>query len=610
MSAESISVTLALIGLLAILCQWFAWWVKLPAILFLLLTGIVAGPVTGWLDPSALFGDLLFPLVSLGVAVILFEGSLTLKFHDIAGLEKVVRRFVSTGVLVTWAVITLSSYYLLQFSWSLSLLFGAVMVVTGPTVIVPMLRTVRPNARIANILKWEGIVIDPVGALLAVLVFEFIISDHGNAALGHTLLTFIKVILIGLVLGVLAGWLFGLLLRRHLLPEYLHNVAALCVVCAVFVLSNVLQEESGLLTVTVMGMWLANMKGVDTEDILDFKETLSVLFISVLFILLAARVEFSDFHELGWAALGVFAMIQFVARPAKVALATWGSPLSWQERLLLGWIAPRGIVAAAVIALFALRLEEQGVEQAKLLVPLAFTVIIGTVVLQSASAGLLARWLGVAEPEPRGLLIIGASPLARAIAGALKGNDFRVLLTDSYWDNVRQARMEGLTTFYGNPVSEHADRHLDLVGIGRMLALSPQRELNTLACLRYRTEFGRQGVYQLTVTLDEKEQPKKAPAHGFAGQTAFGGDVSYSKLASMLSRGAEMHSTGLKDDFSWEDYQGHYRERAVPMFFVDNRGRLRVRTDQALEPQSGWKVIAMVLPEDAAAGAGPGHKSI
>lgn len=600
MSADAILITLAAIGLLAIACQWLAWWVKLPAILFLLLAGIVVGPVTGWLDPEALLGDLLFPMVSLGVAVILFEGSLTLKFRDIAGLESVVRRFVSSGVLVTWVLISAACYLLLQFPWQLALLFGAVMVVTGPTVIVPMLRTVRPNARIANILKWEGIVIDPIGALLAVLVFEFIITGQGRAALGHSLGTFILVLVVGLGLGLVAGWLFGLLLRRHWLPEYLHNVAALTLVCGVFALSNVIQEESGLLTVTVMGMWLANMKGVETEDILDFKESLSVLLISVLFILLAARVEFAHFRELGWGAVGVFLVIQFLARPAKVLTATWGSSLTWQEKTLLGWIAPRGIVAAAVIALFALRLEELGFDQARLLVPLAFTVIIGTVVLQSASAGLLARSLGVAEPEPRGLLIIGANPVARAVAAALQGLEFRVLLTDSHWDNVRQARMDGLKAWYGNPVSEHADRHLDLVGIGRLLALSPQRELNTLACLRYRAEFGRSGVWQLSVSVDEQDQPRKAPAQGLAGQTAFGSEVSYSKLATMLSQGAELRGTTLGPDFSWEQYQAHYRNRAVPLFFVTGRGRLRVAGDPELKPVEGWQVLALISPEQGA----------
>ncbi|MEN8800797.1 MAG: cation:proton antiporter, partial [Thiogranum sp.] len=193
--------TIAGIVVLATACQWFAWWVKLPAILFLLLAGIVAGPLSGWIQPDELFGDLLFPMVSLSVAVILFEGSLTLKFTEIAGLENVVRRMVTSGLLVTCVVVAYATWHLLEFPLELAVLFGAFTVVTGPTVIVPLLRTVRPTAHIASILRWEGIVIDPIGALLAVLVFEFIISGQGGAALGHTLLSFARIIGVGLLFG-------------------------------------------------------------------------------------------------------------------------------------------------------------------------------------------------------------------------------------------------------------------------------------------------------------------------------------------------------------------------------------------------------------------------
>lgn len=450
---EQAVLTIAGIAALSIMCQWFAWWVKLPAILFLLLAGIVVGPVTGLINPDELFGDLLFPFVSLSVAVILFEGSLTLKFSEISGLQSVVRRMVTSGLLVTWSVITLSTYHLLDFPFELALLFGALAVVTGPTVIVPMLRTVRPNARIANILRWEGIVIDPIGALLAVLVFEFIVSGQGGAALGNTLASFARILVVGAVIGVVAGYLLGLTLRNHWLPAYLQNIAVLATVFAVFALSNEVESEAGLLTVTVMGLWLANMRKVPIEGILDFKESLSVVLISALFIVLAARIDFNQFRSLGWGAIGVLAAIQFIARPLKILVSTYGSSLNWRERSLLAWIAPRGIVAAAVAALFSLRLQNAGYEQAELLVPLIFLIIIGTVVLQSSTARMLASLLKVAEPEPRGFLIIGANPVARIIAAALKKQGYNSTLCDNSWANVRTARMRGLSTFYGSAVS-------------------------------------------------------------------------------------------------------------------------------------------------------------
>jgi NhaP-type Na+/H+ or K+/H+ antiporter len=595
---EHIVLSIAGIGALAIACQWFAWWVKLPAILFLLLAGILIGPVLGLLHPDALFGELLFPFVSLSVAIILFEGSLTLKFSDIAGLERIVRRMVTSGLLVTWAVAALAAYRLLSFPPELALLFGAFIVVTGPTVIVPLLRTVRPTAHVANILRWEGIVIDPIGALLAVLVFEFIISGQGGEAFGHTLASFGRIIGVGVVFGVLSGQFLGLALRNHWLPEFLHNVATLALVFAVFALSNVVEAEAGLLTVTVMGIRLANMRAVSIEHILDFKESLSVVLISALFIILAARIDFAQLQALGWGALGVLAVIQFVARPVKIALSTWGSSLRWQERALLAWIRPRGIVAAAVAALFSMKLQAAGYAEAELLVPLTFMVIIGTVVLQSATAGLLARVLGVAEPEPRGFLIVGANPVARTIAQALLKRGYNSVLCDTTWANVRAARMQGLTTFYGSAVSEYADRRLDLIGLGRLLALSPQQELNVLAVHRYRREFGDSQLFVLhagEAALNSK-QSTLLPA----GYLAFGEDVSYERLAKALGMGAEIRETTLSESFDFDDYHRRYYKKAIPLFAIDPRERLHILTSEhKLNPAPGWTLLSLVEPQEA-----------
>jgi CPA1 family monovalent cation:H+ antiporter len=604
---DEILISLAGIGLISWLCQWLAWWVKLPAILFLLLAGIAAGPMTGWLDPDALFGELLLPMVSLAVAVILFEGSLTLRLAEIGGLERVVRRLVTVGLLTTWVVTALATRWLLGLSWELAFLFGAVTVVTGPTVIVPMLRTVRPSAHLSSILRWEGIVIDPVGALLAVLVFEFVVSGRGTSAFGHTLLTFVTLLGAGVGLGVAAGYLFGVVLRRHWLPEYLHNVAALTLVFGVFTAADLVQAESGLLAVTVLGIWLANMRGVPVEDILDFKESLSVLLISGLFIILAARMDPGQLGTLGWGALGVLLAIQLVARPLKVAVATAGSSLDWRERALLAWIAPRGIVAAAVAALFALRLAEQGFPDAELLVPMTFLVIIGTVTLQSATARPLARLLGVAEPEPRGFLIVGAGPVARTIAEALRERGFRTLLADSNWESVRAARMRGLDTYYGNPVSEHADRHLDLVGLGRLLALSPRPDLNALATLRYRGEFGAHNLFTVAPPADKERRGGDRRLARGPGVVLFGADVTYAKLASLLSKGADIHATGLTEAFDYDEYLRTYAKRSLPLFAFDRRGRLHPFTASGgPDPQPGWTVMGLVRPDDPAVLETPG----
>ena len=595
MNEQQILLALGGIGIAALGSQWLAWRLKLPAILFLLLTGILAGPVLGWLDPQELFGPLLMPLVSLSVALILFEGSLTLHLSEWGEIGSVVRRLVTIGALSTWAVITLATHWLLGFDWLLALLFGTLTLVTGPTVIVPMLRVVRPKASIANILRWEGIVIDPIGALLAVVVYSFIITRASGEGLSHSLLTFGGVIVCGSLFGIVGGWVMGHILRRQWLPEYLHSLATLATVLAIFIASNTVMHESGLMAVTLMGIWMANMKGVDVRNILHFKENLSIFLISGLFILLAARLDLHAMIALGPVVLVLLLIIQFIARPLNVLLSTFGSKLNWRERTLLAWIAPRGIVAAAVSAIFAVRLDQAGHEGALLLVPLTFAVIIGTVVLQSATARPLARLLKVAEPAPSGFLIVGANGPARAIGKALQQLGSRVLLTDSNWENIRAARMENLPTYFGNPASQHAEVHLDLVGLGHLLALSPSGELNTLAAIRFRHEFGPRRLYTLASGQEIRRTDKHRASHEHRGQSLGNPVLTYTQLASELHNGAEIYSTQLTENFTWEDYQALHGERATLLFARDHNSWVHVVTPESdLKPGAGWTLLALI----------------
>ncbi|MBB6342732.1 NhaP-type Na+/H+ or K+/H+ antiporter [Pseudomonas fluvialis] len=589
------------IGIASLFSQWLAWRLRLPAILFLLLCGILAGPVLGLLNPEALFGPLLFPLVSLSVALILFEGSLTLHLSEWREIGTVVRRLVTLGALTTGAIIASASHYLLDLPWDLAVLFGTLTLVTGPTVIVPMLRVMRPSPSVANILRWEGIVIDPLGALLAVVVYSFIVSSgsDGGVPINESLLTFAKVIGCGLILGVSGGWLLGVAMRRHWLPEYLENLAALATVLGIFISANLLVHESGLLAVTIMGMWLANMRGVDVRHILHFKENLSVLLISGLFILLAARLDLKALLALGPATLVLLAVIQFIARPLSVALSTAGSSLSWRERSLLAWIAPRGIVAAAVSAIFAERMVHLGFEQAQLLVPLTFLVIIGTVVLQSATARPLARALKVSEPSPRGFLIIGANPLARAVGKALQERGNRVLLTDSSWENISAARMDNLPTYFGNPASQHADAHLDLIGLGQLLALSASSEQNSLACTRFRPDFGKANLYYLPSQREQRMSEKHRISDEHRGQPFGYPQRSYGQLASLLARGAEIHCTTLSSNFSWDAYQALHGARATLLLGFDPHGRFHVASENlTFSPGPDWILMALIEPEE------------
>lgn len=600
MNEQQILLAIGGIGVAALGCQWLAWRLKLPAILFLLLSGILAGPLLGWLDPQELFGPLLMPMVSLAVALILFEGSLTLRLSEWHEIGRVVRRLVTIGALSTWAVISLATHWLLGFDWMLALLFGTLTLVTGPTVIVPMLRVVRPRASIANILRWEGIVIDPIGALLAVVVYSFIIASASGDGLSHSLMTFGGVILCGSLFGIGGGWALGSVMRHQWLPEYLHNLATLATVLGIFIAANQVMHESGLLAVTVMGMWLANMKGVDVRQILHFKENLSVLLISGLFILLAARLDLQALIALGPLVLILLLVIQFIARPLNVMLSTAGSSLNWRERALLCWIAPRGIVAAAVSAIFAIRLDQAGHEGALLLVPLTFAVIIGTVVLQSATARPLARLLKVAEPAPSGFLIVGANTPARTIGKALQQLGSRVLLTDSNWENIRAARMDGLPTYFGNPASQHADAHLDLVGLGHLLALSPAGELNAVAAMRFRHDFGHQRLFTLTSGLENRRTDKHRASLEHRGHLLGSETLTFNRLASLLNQGAELYSTHLTTGFTWDDYQTLHGERATLLFARDSNGWVHVVTpESALQPTAGWTLLALIEKDSA-----------
>lgn len=578
------------------LAQWLAWRVKLPAILFLLLAGILMGPVVGVLAPDKLLGPLLFPIVSLAVSVILFEGSLTLRFSELPDIGRAVRGLVTYGAVIAVLMLAVAAHYFAGLSWEVALLFGALTCVTGPTVIAPMLRTVRPNARIANTLRWEGIVIDPLGALFAVLVYEAIVSRQQ----GHTLGIFLAVIASGVVIGLLAAWTLAFLLRRQLIPEYLQNYGALVAVLLAFSLSNAITHESGLLTVTVMGIALGNMRGVHIDDILDFKENLTTLLVSSLFILLAARLSWPLPDGMLGAGIAIFIVAQLIVRPVTATIASIGSTLNWRERALIAWVAPRGIVAAAVSALFALKLDALGMEGAKALVPLVFILIIGTVVLQSATARPLARWLKVAEPDPTGVLIYGADQAARVIARALADAGFQVIVADEHWDSIKHARMEGLQTFFGYPASAYAERHLDLTGIGRLLAMSTNRERNALACVYYRQEFGRGKVYRLSNDNGEATGSRLQMGGDLSAPALFGDEMTHERFLERLAEGWRIKSTRLTSTFDWPHFIEQYGSPTVLLFGVEEKGALRVSSvKRELEPRAGWTVIALVPPQSA-----------
>ncbi|MEZ4733450.1 MAG: cation:proton antiporter [Caldilineaceae bacterium] len=574
------------------LCQWFAWRIKIPAILPLLAVGFLAGPIFGLLHPQAELGGLFFPVVSLSVAIILFEGALTLNWREVQTIASTVRNLLIMGSLITWFGSAIAARYLLGLPWDLALLFGALIIVTGPTVIAPLVRNVRPTANISSILRWEGILIDPIGASVAVLVFDFIIA--GGADWSHTLIGFLRITIVGMVVGLVSGYVAFHLIRRYLIPDYLRDIGLLTFVTGIFALSDLLAAESGLLAVTVMGIYLANTDLRQLREIWYFKERLSVLLISTLFILLAANVQLSDFALLDWRSLLLLAIIIFVLRPVGVQLSALGSTLVAKERLFLSWVAPRGIVAAAVSSLFAFQLIEAGYEEARILGPLVFLVIVGTVLLQGSSAKLIARRLGVSEADPQGFLVMGATPFARALAKTLQEEGFMVRLVDANLQNVLHARVDGLRVRQGNILSDYMDEHLDLSGIGHLLALTSNDEANALACLHFEEEFGSSNVYQLQPSTSAKGNT--ATTQGPLGRILFDKDVTYQRVQDCMDAGGVIRRTQLTDKFTMKDFRQQSLPDRILLLAIQDGQVVMATADQPLQPQAGDVLINLAPP--------------
>lgn len=596
---QGVLFSLGLIVILGVLAQYVSWRFRLPSILLLLIFGVLAGPVSGLIDSDELFGKLLFPLVSLSVAIILFEGGLSLRFRELAGTGSVLWMLVTAGALVTWLLSIAGARWLLGLSWPLSILLGAILVVTGPTVIVPLLRHVRPRQNVGAILKWEGILIDPIGAILAVLAYEAIIIGINREAVTAVAKGLLVTAAIGGAAGAAGAGLLCWLIRQRLVPDFLENAVSLMVVLAGYVAANLLQHESGLLAVTVMGVILANQKIVSVERIGQFKEDLRVLLISILFIILSARLQSEHLGQVNLLSIMFLAGLIFIVRPAAVAISTIGSRLKWSERLFLATMAPRGIVAAAVSSIFALRLIEQGQTEAARLMPLTFLVIIGTVTFYGLLASPVGRLLGVSQPNPQGFLIVGAHSWARKIAQSLRNEGFFVMMADTSFNAVNAARMEGLTAIYGSALSEPVIEAVETSEIGRVIGLTSNYEVNSLVAVRFGRIFDRKETYQLYPHGQTAKGDHKATSE-LQGRFLFGQQMTYYHLAGRFNSGAVVKSTKLTEEFDFDAFKKHHDDdNAMPMFLIRQDEPVEVfTTETTTEPRPGDTLISLVTPAE------------
>jgi NhaP-type Na+/H+ or K+/H+ antiporter len=602
---------LAGIIILGILAQWFAWKFKIPAILPLILIGLLVGPIaaeflsedgTKWVEPiwngtEGLFPENgLFYFVSLAISIILFEGGLTLKINEIKNIGPVITKLITLGSLVTFFGAAVTVYFIFNFSWEISFLFSGLIIVTGPTVITPILRNIPLKKDLSAVLKWEGILIDPIGALVAVLVFEFISVGYGGEFTKTAFVEFGKIVLFGSTFGFTFAHALNFSINKKWIPHYLLNVFALASVLGVFVLSDSFAHESGLLAVVVMGMVLGNSKSSYLKELLYFKESLSILLISILFILLAANINIEDLLLIyNWKTAVLFAIVVFVIRPLGVFLSARKSSLKLNEKLFISWVGPRGIVAAGIASLFGSKLVKSGVAGAEYITPLVFMIVLGTVLLNATTARLFAKIVGVFLKKSEGILIIGASKVSRLIASYLEKNDRHVVLIDSNHVNIEKALKGGLEALNTNIYSDALTDNIELNDIGYLIALTGNADINKYSINKFRKQFGENGAFRL-VTEEEMNDATNNPKEGLFSHTD-----DFELLTKTVKKYPAIHEIEIIDEAHFKKLiETTINDKdSIPLFVKDTNGELEIISSYSLENRSiekGYQLVYLGKP--------------
>ncbi|WP_053990666.1 sodium:proton antiporter [Mangrovimonas sp. TPBH4] len=598
------------IVILGILAQWVAWRFKIPAILPLILIGLFVGPFSTlisadgskWIQPvwngeKGLFpGDSLYSFVSLAIGVILFEGGLTLKRNEISKVGPVIMKLISLGAAVTFIGGGIATHFIFDLSWKLSFLFSALIIVTGPTVIAPILRNIPLKKDVSAVLKWEGILIDPIGALVAVLVFEFISIGDDTGYTSQAFIEFGKIVIIGFSFGTTAALALYFAINKKLIPHYLLNVAALSVVLLVFVESDIFAHESGLLAVVVMGMVLGNSKLQNLKELLYFKESLSVLLISILFILLSANVNIEDLMTVyDWKTAILMAVIIFVLRPLGVFLSTTNSRLKTNEKLFISWVGPRGIVAAGIASLFGTKLVLKGEPGAEYITPLVFTTVLVTVLLNATTARSFAKWVGVYLKSSDGILIVGASEASRIIARYLIDNGRHVVLIDSNKENIDKARAKDLDAMEANVYSEDLSNDVELSDIGYLLAFTGSDEVNRHSINKFKAYLGESGAYRL-ISSEEIKHPETVDKDMiFSTKDDY---INFSEVARDYPVINEIDLRSKKDYLEKIDHLNS-EQKMIPLFVKDLTGELHIicTLDKDFKVERGYQLVYLGRPE-------------
>ncbi|WP_265529346.1 cation:proton antiporter [Sphingomicrobium marinum] len=586
-------VVVALVGLAGIGAQWIAWRTGWPAIALMLVAGLLLGPVTGLVDPHHDFGDVLEPMISIAVAIILFEGGLTLKFSELKKTGGAVPRLVLVGAPVAWVLGAFALHHVAGLVWPVAILFAGILIVTGPTVIMPLLRQTNLKQRPRNILKWEGIVNDPLGALFAVVTYEWLVQVERGSTVVDNVITLILSSIVAGAMGYGAARAVRFLFPRGLVPEFLKAPVLLVFVIGTYVLSNVIQEETGLLAVTVMGIALANMHIASQRTYLPFKENITILLVSGVFVILSASLDLEALRqfELRWAAF--LLVLLFLVRPISILVALAFTKVPWKERVFVAWIAPRGIVAVAISGLFALRLDEIGYGDGQLLVTLSFAVVAATIVAHGFTIGPMARALKLNGPESNGVLIVGGQSFSLSLAKSLQLLKVPVTIADKSWQALAGARAAGIPTFHGEILSEATEEELDFGQFQVMVATTNNEAYNALVCSEFAPEIGSDSVYQLG---DASGDDPHALPEGLRGRALFEEGHGVEDVADYEAKGWQLRAIELTLSNTFDVAMGNLPESADLLYILRENGRLRFFTHASAPTGNPGDTIVVYVP--------------
>ncbi|WP_062314911.1 cation:proton antiporter [Demequina rhizosphaerae] len=595
------SVVLVLVA--GLVSQLLAARLRVPAIVILIAVGLILGPATGLVTVDIPEDDL-SELIGIGVAVILFEGGMSLRFAEFRRVGRGIGRLTVLGPPVAMALTAMAAHWVGGFDWPVALVLGAILVVTGPTVIAPLLRQAGLRRDTAALLKWEGIVNDPIGVSLAFLTFQlFALSDDG---VGSVLAGLAFAVVVGGGMGVVVGALVGVSFRRGWVPGHLKSPLLLVTVLLVAGVGNRLQDETGLLAVTAMGLVLGNMRLPEREQLLHFKEGLTIVLVSSLFIVIPATLDAGDLRELDWR-IGAFVLVlMVVVRPLTIALVTLRSDVPKPDRILLGWIAPRGIVAAATAGTFGPAMVDAGYPDGAQLVPTVFLVILVTVVAHGFTLAPLARRLGLTTGARNGLLLVGASRFGLALAEALRRQGVAALVADGRYQSLQPMRMAGVPTYFGEVLSEHADETLEEAGVGHVLAATDNDYYNALVARSLGTEYGFHRSFQIAPAEGTGE--RRALTFERRASYAFDGFTDLATLDARIADGWRIHATHLTRQYGLRELveQVGGGSGAIPLGAVDQSGALRlISPDQRFLPAKGSTVLYLGPSRRPATGAVP-----